>query len=251
MRFENQVAIVTGSARGIGRATATRLASEGATVVINDIDENAIAETVASIDPLPGRAVPGRADVTSEDELNALVERIVRDHGRLDIVVNNAGGIMPGSRWCTVAEMTRREWDDFLALNLTSAFLLSHAALPIMLAQGHGRIVCVSSISGHNGQRAGAAYAAAKAGLTGLVASLAKEVGARGVGVNGIVVGNAPHPSRTPERQVLLDEWVHLGRVGRYEEFAAAITFLCSPDASYLSGAMIPVDAGFHRFNML
>jgi NAD(P)-dependent dehydrogenase (short-subunit alcohol dehydrogenase family) len=251
MRFEGQVAIVTGSARGIGRATATRLASEGATVVINDINEAAIAETVAAIEELPGRAVAGRADVTSEAEVNSLVERVVNEHGRIDIVVNNAGGMMPGSRWVPVADTTRREWDDFLALNLTSAFLVSHAALPTMLSQRSGRIVCVSSISGHNGQRAGAGYAAAKAGLTGFVASLAQEVGAQGIGVNGIVVGNAPFPTRTPERQAQLDEWVHLGRVGRYDEFAAAIAFLCSPDASYLSGTMVPVDAGFHRFNML
>jgi NAD(P)-dependent dehydrogenase (short-subunit alcohol dehydrogenase family) len=158
---------------------------------------------------------------------------------------------MPGSRWCPVVDMTRREWDDFLALNLTSAFLFSHAVLPSMLALGRGRIVCVSSISGDNGQRAGSAYAAAKAGLTGFVASLAKEVGPQGIGVNGIVVGNAPHPSRTTERQEVLDQWVHLGRVGDYEEFAAAIAFLCSDDASYLSGALVPVDGGFSRFNQL
>jgi NAD(P)-dependent dehydrogenase (short-subunit alcohol dehydrogenase family) len=250
-RFSGRVALVTGSGRGIGRATATRLVSEGATVVVNDIDEAAIADACASMRDLAGRAVPGRADVTAEDEVTALVERITVDHGGVDILVNNAGGIMPGSRWCLVEDMARREWDDFLALNLTAAFLFSRAVLPSMLARGWGRIVCVSSISGDNGQRAGAAYAAAKAGLTGLVASLAKEVGPRGVGVNGIVVGNAPHPSRTADRQELLDGWVHLARVGRYDEFAAAITFLCSDDASYLSGAMVPVDGGFSRFNLL
>jgi NAD(P)-dependent dehydrogenase (short-subunit alcohol dehydrogenase family) len=111
--------------------------------------------------------------------------------------------------------------------------------------------VAVSSISATNGQRAGAGYAAGKAGLTGLVGSLAKELAPDGVGVNGVILGNAPHPSRTPERQAQLDGWVHVGRVGRYEEFAAAIAFLCSDDASYLSGAMVPVDGGFHRSTAL
>jgi NAD(P)-dependent dehydrogenase (short-subunit alcohol dehydrogenase family) len=250
-RFSGQVAIVTGSARGIGRATATRLASEGATVVINDIDEPGIADAIASMAGLSGRAVPGPADVTSEDEINALAAQIIAEHGRIDIVVNNAGGMKPGSRWSTVQDTTLADWNDFLALNLTSAFLLSRAALPSMLANGFGRIVCVSSISGEYGQHTGSAYAAAKAGLPAFVASLAKEVGARGIGVNGIIVGNAPHPTRTPERQALLDGWVHLGRVGAYEEFAAAIAFLCSSDASYLSGTMMPIDGGFHRFNLL
>ena len=251
LRFEGQVAIVTGSARGIGRATAARLVSEGATVVVNDVDEPAIADALAWLDGGPGFAVPGHADVTSDADVAALVASTVADYGRVDVLVNNAGGAKPGSRWSTVEDMTRRDWDDFLALNLTSAFLCSRAVVPAMLERGYGRIVCVSSISGENGQRAGAGYAAAKAGLTGLVASLAKEVGARGVGVNGVVFGNAPHPTRTPERQAVLDEWVHLGRVGRYEEFAAAIAFLCSPDASYLSGSMVAVDGGFHRFNQL
>jgi NAD(P)-dependent dehydrogenase (short-subunit alcohol dehydrogenase family) len=120
-----------------------------------------------------------------------------------------------------------------------------------MLQREWGRIVFVSSISATNGQRGGAAYAAAKAGLHALAASIAKEYGARGVRSNGIIVGNAPHPTRTPERQAVLDEWVHLGRVGGYDEFAAAIAFLCSDDASYLSGSMVPVDGGFHRFNQL
>jgi NAD(P)-dependent dehydrogenase (short-subunit alcohol dehydrogenase family) len=251
MRFTDKVAIVTGAARGIGRATAVRLATEGATVVVNDVDDEAIAATVASMAHLPGRALPGRADVTEETDVAELVARTVAEHGRVDILVNNAGGAMPGSAWTTVRETSLEDWHRFLALNLTSAFLCSRAVLGSMIERGDGRIVCVSSISGTNGQRAGAGYAAAKAGLSGLVASLAKESALDGVRVNGVILGNAPHPTRTTERQAVLDQWVHVGRVGEYEEFAAAITFLCSDDASYLSGAMVPVDGGFHRFNQL
>ena len=154
---------------------------------------------------------------------------------------------MPSSTWARVADMTRREWDDFLALNLTSAFLLSRAVIPAMVERGAGHIVAVSSISGLHGQRSGAAYSAAKAGLHGLVASLAKELGPHGINVNGVVIGNAPHPSRSDERQRELDTLVHLGRGGAHDEFAAAIAFLCSDDASYLSGAMLETDGGFGR----
>ena len=251
MRFEHKVAIVTGGAGGIGRATAQRFASEGATVVINDVDDERIADAVTALDGLPGRAVAGRADVTSELEVGALVDAVVRDHGGVDILINNAGGMLPGAKWSTVADCSLDDWNSFLALNLTGPFLMSRAVIPSMLARGRGHIVSVSSISAVNGQIAGSAYAAAKAGLTGLTASLAKEVAAKGVNVNGIIIGNAPFPSRDPERQALLDSWVHVGRVGQRSEFAAVIAFLCSEDASYLSGTMVPVDGGFHRFNLL
>jgi NAD(P)-dependent dehydrogenase (short-subunit alcohol dehydrogenase family) len=253
VRFAGKVAIVTGAARGVGRATATRLVSEGATVVVNDVDRPGVDAAVAALgaDGLAGRAVPGPADVTSEDDVRDLVAGVVRDHGGVDILVNNAGGAPPSARWSPVEDTTLDDWNAVLALNLTSAFLCSRAALPSMLARGRGHIVCVGSISGTNGQVAGAAYAAGKAGLSALVASIAKEAGPRGVSANGIVIGNAPHPSRTPERQAELDSYVHLGRVGAYDEFAAAIAFLCSEDSSYLSGAFVPVDGGFHRSNRL
>lgn len=251
MRFEGRVAIVTGAARGVGRATATRLASEGATVVVNDVNVPGIDDAVGSMAGLAGRAVPGPADVASEDQVGELADRVVRDHGGVDILVNNAGGAPPTASWATVERTALADWNAILALNLTSAFLCSRAALPSMLERGRGHIVCVGSISGTNGQVAGAAYAAGKAGLSALVASIAKEVGRRGISANGIVIGNAPHPSRTAERQDQLDSYVHLGRVGAYEEFAAAIAFLCSEESSYLSGALVPVDGGFHRSNLL
>jgi NAD(P)-dependent dehydrogenase (short-subunit alcohol dehydrogenase family) len=120
-----------------------------------------------------------------------------------------------------------------------------------MLGQGDGHIVSISSLSGVLGQRAGAAYAAAKAGLTGLTASLSKEVRPHGICVNGIVIGNAPTPRRTPERQVALDSWTHAGRMGEREEFASVIAFLCSPDASYIAGTMLYVDGGLHRLALM
>lgn len=250
-RFTGKVALVTGSGRGIGRATALRLAGEGATVVVNDVDSGRVAATVAAIRDGGGEAVPGTADITSPEEVEALVREATAARGAVDILVNNAGGALPGARWSAVADTTLEDWEGFLRLNLTSAFLCARAVLPGMLSRGRGHIVAVGSISGTNGQVNGAAYAAAKAGLTALVASIAKEYGRRGVSSNGIIVGNAPFPGRTETRQKELDRAVHLARVGQYEEFASAIAFLCSQDASYLSGAMIPVDGGFHRSNFL
>ena len=177
MRFGTKVAIITGGAGGIGSATAHRLASEGAVVVINDVNDERIDATVRALEGLPGRGVPGRADITSEEQVTALIERVIRDEGGVDILVNNAGGMMPGAAWSTVEQSTLADWNSFLALNLTGAFLMSRAVIPSMLERGRGHIVSVSSISGTNGQVAGSGYAAAKAGLTGLTASLAKEVG--------------------------------------------------------------------------
>ena len=251
MDFQGKVALVTGGGGGIGSATAARLAANGALAVVNDVDQARIDAVVDKIHGSGGRAVAGRADITDEAAVNGLVQRLVSDHGAVDILVNNAGGALPGAQWGPVESSSLADWESFIRLNLTAAFLCSRAVIPGMLAKGRGHIVSVGSISGTNGQRGGAGYAAAKAGLVALVASLAKEVGARGISVNGIIVGNAPFPTRSAERQGELDRAVHLDRVGRTDEFAAAIAFLCSEESSYMSGAMIPVDGGFHRSVLL
>jgi NAD(P)-dependent dehydrogenase (short-subunit alcohol dehydrogenase family) len=249
--FENKTALVTGSGRGIGRATAKLLAACGATVIVNDVNEDAAAETVAIIRDSGGQAVPGVADITAPGQVERLFADVRTAHGGVDILVNNAGGAPPGASWQRVADASIEDWVGFLNLNLVAAFTCARLAIPAMLERGRGHIVCVGSISGTYGQVLGSGYAAAKAGLTALVASIAKEYGSDGISCNGIVVGNAPHPTRTAERQAQLDSYVHLARVGGYDEFAAAVAFLCSEESSYMSGAMMPVDGGFHRFNLL
>ena len=163
------------------------------------------------------------------------------------MVVGGSGSSSTAPQWASVLDTPAAQFEAFLRMNLVSAYLCCQAVLPSMLERGRGRIVMVSSIVAETGQRNGAGYAVGKAGLHALAASLAKEVGGAGIGVNGVVISNAPHPVRSEERQAVLDAATHLGRVGAYEEFAAAIAFLAGPDSSYLSGAMIPVDGGTHR----
>ena len=129
-------------------------------------------------------------------------------------------------------------------LNFFSQALVLHALLPAMLERRYGKIVCVSSISAVLGQEAGSAYAAAKMGLHALVSSVSKEVARRGVNINAVVLGNPPHPSRTPDRQGYLNKLSHFDRVGRLDEFGKAIAFLLSDDASYMSGGVVPIDGG-------
>ena len=255
-----EVAFVTGAGHGIGRATVERLARDGASVAVNDIDP-ALASVAADelrAQGLSAVAVPG--DVTDEPSVARMVAAVEEAFGPVTVLVNNAGGAPPGAmwaaaevdgatapQWASVLDTPVAQFEAFLRLNLVSAYICSRSVLPGMIAARHGRIVCVSSIVADTGQRNGAGYAVGKAGLHTLVASLAKEVGPAGIGVNGIVVCNAPHPVRSDERQAVLDAATHLGRVGAYEEFAAAIAFLSGPDSSYLSGTMVPVDGGTHR----
>jgi len=260
-----RVALVTGAGHGIGRATVERLARDGASVAVNDVDSDLAAAAVAELADAGLAAVATPGDVTDEADVARMVSVAAEVFGPVTVLVNNAGGAPPGAMWASggdsadgVDAATAPQWasvldapvaqfEAFLRLNLVSAYICSRAVLPGMLAAGSGRIVCVSSIVAETGQRNGAGYAVGKAGLHTLVASLAKEVGPQGIGVNGIVVCNAPHPVRSEERQTVLDAATHLGRVGAYEEFAAAIAFLAGPDSSYLSGTMVPVDGGTHR----
>ena len=249
--MSERVALVTGSGGGIGRATARRLAADGAALVVNDVNVEAAADTVATIAAEGGRAVAIPGDVTDPDTVAAIVGRAADELGPIDILVNNVGGAPAGVAWREFRETSIDEFDSFIRLNLGSAFLCTRAVINGMVERGWGKVVCVNSISAVYGQRAGVGYAAAKAGLSGFVHSVAKEVALFGVNVNAVLFGNAPHPSRTPERQAVLDSWSHFGRPGAYEEFAAPIAFLVSDDASYLSGSTLVVDGGTLRFAQL
>ena len=249
--MSDRVALVTGSGGGIGRATAHRLAADGAAVVVNDVNADAAADTASAIAGGGGRALAIPGDITDPDTVEAIVARAASELGPVDILVNNVGGAPAGAAWREFRETSIEEFDAFVRLNLGSAFLCTRAVINGMIERGWGKVVCVNSISAVYGQRAGVGYAAAKAGLSGFVHSVAKEVAPFGVNVNAVLFGNAPHPSRTAERQAVLDSWSHFNRVGSYEEFAAPIAFLASDDASYLSGSTLVVDGGTLRFAQL
>jgi len=243
-RFAGRVALVTGAGRGIGAATATELAKGGCALALNDVDEGRLEESAAALRAHGVLVTTHLGSVMEPEFIQALVAEANTAHGKVDLLANNAGGGPPMTPW---AEFAKSEFAHFRAIfemNFFTQAMLLHALLPGMISRGYGKVVCVSSISAVLGQESGAAYASGKLALHALVSSVSKEVARHGVNVNAVVLGNPPHPSRTPERQVYLDRLSHFDRVGRLDEFGKAIAFLLSDDASYISGAAVPIDGG-------
>jgi 3-oxoacyl-[acyl-carrier protein] reductase len=248
-RFEGKVAIVTGGAQGIGAAIATRLASEGAAVAVADLTAERGAETVESIVKDGGRAVAYGADVSKTADVQTLVAAVVAEFGRVDILVNNAGI----TRDNLLFKMTDEDWDAVINVNLRSAFLMSREVQKHFVAQKYGKIVSLSSRSAL-GNRGQANYAASKAGVMGLTATLAIELGPFGVNVNAVAPGYiATAMTDATARRIGLDPEqlktaaandTPVRRVGYPEDIAAAVAFLCSDEASYITGQTLYVDGG-------
>jgi len=246
--LQDSVAVVTGGSSGIGQATAQRLAAEGAAVVIGDLDSERGAETVAEIDEAGGEAQFVETDVTSESDVEAMVETAVDEYGRLDVAVNNAGvegAIAPTD------EQSVTDWEQVIAVNLRGVFLGLRAEIPAMLEDGGGAIVNTSSLAGLNGLRGGSPYAASKHGVLGLTKSVAAEFSPDGVRVNAVCPGviETPMLDRTREESSQLDQVAAISpmrRSGEPGEVADAIVWLCSRKASYITGESIAVDGGFN-----
>ena len=240
----DRVALVTGSSRGIGRAIALRLAADGAKVVVNyRSDAEAADSVVATIVAAGGHAVAIGADVAAGADAERLVTTTHHHFGRLDILVNNAGITRDG----LLMKMKDDDWDDVLATNLRSVFLVSRAAVRPMLRQRSGRIVNVTSIAGLGGNAGQTNYAAAKAGIVGFTKSLAKEVGARGITVNAVAPGYIVTDLTRDLPAALLQDVLRLtplGRLGTVEDAAAAVAFLSSDDAAFITGQVLRVDGG-------
>ncbi len=241
-RLEGRVALVTGAGRGIGRATATRFAREGARVCLADVEPNGAAEAAGALVDGGMDAFATRMDVTSRTEVESAVEATVERYGRLDILVNNAGV----TRDNLFYKMADEEWRTVLNVHLTGAFLCSRAAQRHMVEQGYGRVVNVSSTSAL-GNRGQANYSTAKAGLHGFTKTLAIELGRYGVTVNAVAPGyiSTEMVEAVPEK--VLDRIkgnIPLARLGRPEEVARVVEFLVEDDSSYIPGLVFADNGG-------
>ena len=239
-----KVALVTGASRGIGRATALALAARGAHVVAAARGTNAEA-TAEAIKAAGGSALAVSADVTDTASVEAMLAATLQHNGRLDVLVNNAGI----ARDQLMLRMKRADWDEVLATNLTAAFTVVQAALKPMIRQRSGRIISIGSVVGQMGNAGQANYAASKAGLTGFSKAIAREVASRQITVNVV----APGLVATDMTQAMTDraqgDWsaqIPLGRIGTPEDVAAAVCFLASDEASYITGQVLAVNGGMY-----
>ena len=242
--LSGKVAIVTGTSRGIGRAVAVLLASRGAHVVAVARGDHAAA-TVAAIQDAGGRADAAPLDVTDSGSVEAMVGGALERHGRVDILVNNAGI----ARDQLLLRMKREDWDQVIATNLTAAFMCAQAVIKPMIKQRGGRIISISSVVGQTGNAGQTNYAASKAGLIGFSKALAREVASRNITVNVVAPGLIDTDMTRGIADKAQGDWaaqIPLGRLGATEDVAAAVCFLASDEASYITGQVLAVNGGMY-----
>ncbi len=276
--LDGKVALVTGGSRGIGQAIAIKLAGEGADVAVNyqsrkdqaadvidfinktdrmdDLDELInmidIMDTVEQgkevrekIESMGRRAILCQANVGKMDEVNKMRDKAVAEFGKIDILVNNAGIVKDKS----FVKMTSEMWDDVISVNLTGTFNCTKAVIDGMLERQYGRIVNISSVIGRMGNRGQANYAASKAGMIGLTQTLAKEFADKGVTVNAVApgfIGTDMLKSVPPNIIQKILAQIPMGRLGRPEEIASAVTYLVSPEAGYITGQVVDINGGLY-----
>ena len=250
MRFQDKVAIVTGASKGIGKATAVAFVAEGAAVAIADTDEELAQATAGGIQANGGQALAIPTDVSQDEQVSAMVDRVLNKWGRLDVLVNNAGIYMQADAIGTSLE----DWESILAVNLTGPFLCTKHAVPAMQENGGGVIVNVSSEAGLVGIGGQVAYNTSKGGLIALTRGCAVDFADEGIRVNAVCPGTTDTPlvqeavNRAPDPAAArreLEEVRPLNRLGRPEEIASAILYLASDEAGYATGSILSIDGGY------
>lgn len=244
MNLQDKVTIITGAGRGIGKAIAITLAREGAKIIINDIDLPSAEETAQEINKTGQGALAFKVDVSDSREVNQMVNSVIKEFGRIDILVNNAAIIRRG----TIEELSEEDWDKVIDVNLKGTFNCMKAVVGIMKKQRYGKIVNISSIAGKIGDLASApCYGASKAGMSCLGKSLARELATYNINVNVV----APHAIETEmskewpeEKRKNIIAGIPLGRMGQPEDIAEAVAFLVSDKAKFITGEVLDVNGG-------
>lgn len=244
MILKGKTAIITGSARGLGKAIAWKLAGMGANIVLNDIiTSEAVDSTAKEMQAAGYNVTVAKGDVRCQEDIDNIVKKTVESYGSIDILVNNAGI----TRDTLIIRMSEKDWDDVLDINLKGAFLCTKAVVKVMIKQRKGKIINVASIAGVMGNPGQANYSASKAGLIGLTKSIAKEMASRGITCNAI----APGLIQSQMTDILPDKVkenylnnIPLGKFGTPEDIARVVGFFASPDSDYITGQVLHIDGG-------
>lgn len=243
--LENQIALVTGASRGIGAAILQELGKQGATVIGTATSEQGAEKISSALSQAGVKGIGLALDVNDPAQIEATLKTIAEQYGDITILVNNAGI----TRDTLLMRMKEEDWDDVVSTNLKSVFRMSQAVLRPMMKARAGRIISISSVVGHMGNAGQTNYAAAKAGMSGFTKSLASEVGSRGITVNCVAPGfidtDMTRELQEEHRNKLLER-IPLGRLGKVEDIAAAVAFLASPAAGYISGETLHINGGMY-----